>query len=153
MSLCYGTRDFKTYFNENMQALGLPVPSTLFDTYTSAIANVGLILEAIRELGRSASMLEVIKATNGLERLKVTAAIGASYYVGAVIGSIAVATGRSLGCGSSLFDVFVLMRHSNLELDQWGAFYAAHPEILHERKEFKSGYALKAHSRSCERIG
>jgi hypothetical protein len=33
MSECYNSGDFQKYFNENMQDLGLPVPSTYFDTY------------------------------------------------------------------------------------------------------------------------
>ena len=38
MSQCYKSGDFKKYFDENMQELGLPVPSTLFDTYQTAVS-------------------------------------------------------------------------------------------------------------------
>ena len=108
MNRCYAAGDFKKYFNENMQALGLPVPSTLFDNVTAAIANAGLVLEAVHTLGKGATMAEVIRATTGLEKLKVAASLGAAYYVGAVIGSIAVASGRVFGCGSRIADVLCL---------------------------------------------
>ena len=36
MSQCYNPGDFKKYFNENMSALGAPVPQGLFDSYQKA---------------------------------------------------------------------------------------------------------------------
>ncbi len=89
MSQCYTPGDFKKYFNENMKAMNLPVPSTLFDNFNAAIANAWLILEALNTPGKGATIAEIIKATTGLEKLKVSAILGAAYYVGAAIGSIA----------------------------------------------------------------
>lgn len=37
---CYKNGDFKKYFNENMKAVGVPVPSGLFDSYEKAIASL-----------------------------------------------------------------------------------------------------------------
>lgn len=144
MEHCYSLGDFKKYFNENMNDLGLPVPQTLFDNFNAAVANAGLILEAIGTLGRSASMAEVIKATTGLEKLKVAASLGASFYAGAVVGSIAVASGRSLGCGYRISDMFVFLHQNDLQFEGWNAFYINNPEILDKSNRFRIAYFAKA---------
>jgi hypothetical protein len=59
-----------------MKDLGLPVPQTLFDNLNAAVANAGLVLDALETLCTGATMAEVIKATTGLEKLKVTASLG-----------------------------------------------------------------------------
>ncbi|MBZ9667551.1 hypothetical protein H3221_022675 [Pseudomonas sp. LMG 31766] len=144
MSQCYKPGDFKTYFNENMKDLGLPVPQTLFDNLNAAVANAGLVLDALETLGTGATMAEVIKATTGLEKLKVAASLGASFYVGAVIGSIAVASGRSVGCGNRVSDMFVFLQQNNLAFDGWNSFYARNPEILDKSSRFRVAYRSKA---------
>lgn len=148
MSQCYTSGDFKKYFNENMKAMNLPVPSTLFDNFNAAIANAGLILEALNTLGKGATIAEIIKATTGLEKLKVAASLGAAYYVGAAIGSIAVASGRSLGCGYRISDMFVFLEQTNLKFDNWNSFYMMHPEILDKSHKFRQIYYAKAISLS-----
>ena len=148
MSQCYKPGDFKTYFNENMKDLGLPVPQTLFDNLNAAVANAGLVLDALETLGTGATMAEVIKATTGLEKFKVAASLGASFYVGAVIGSIAVASGRSVGCGNRMSDMFVFLQKNNLAFDGWNSFYARDPEILDKSSRFRVAYRSKALVRS-----
>ncbi|VXB33741.1 conserved hypothetical protein [Pseudomonas sp. 8O] len=93
-------------------------------------------------------MAEVIKATTGLEKLKVAASLGASFYVGAVIGSIAVASGRSVGCGNRMSDMFVFLQKNNLAFDGWNSFYARNPEILDKSSRFRVAYRSKALVRS-----
>lgn len=88
-----------------MQDLGLPVPSTLFDTYNTALSTASTMVGTLATLGKGATMAELVGATVGLEKLAVAASIGASAYTGAAIGSIAVAAGRSLGCGSRMSDL------------------------------------------------
>ena len=127
-----------------MKDLGLPVPQTLFDNFNAAVANAGLILETLGTLGKGATMAEVIKATTGLERLKVAASLGASFYVGAIIGSIAVASGRSLGCGNRISDTFVFIHQNNLTFDGWNSFYVRNPEILDKSSKFRIAYRSKA---------
>jgi hypothetical protein len=130
MNQCYSSGDFSKYFNENMKALSLPVPSTLFDNLNTAIANAGIMLETLNTLGKGATIGELINATTGLEKLKVAASLGAAFYVGAVIGSLAVASGRSMSCGSSIADLFVFMNRNNLNFKGSNSFYHKHPEIL-----------------------
>ncbi|WP_405602063.1 MULTISPECIES: hypothetical protein [unclassified Pseudoalteromonas] len=95
MSQCYSSGDFNKYFNENMKQLGLPVPSTLFDTYQTAVATAATMTGTLASLGSGATVAEMIGVTVALEKLAVAATLSASFYTGAIIGSIAVASGRS----------------------------------------------------------
>ena len=144
MSQCYTSGDFKKYFIENMTALGLPVPSSLFDTYQTAVATASTIVATLATLGKGATMAELIGATVGLEKLAVAASIGAAAYTGAVIGSIAVASGRSLGCGTSISDVFVLTHQKDLQFDGWHAFYVHNPQVLDKKHTFRSSFGMLA---------
>ena len=95
--------DFYKYFKENMEALGLmPPPESLFGTQQLAIGTISTILGCIEKFGTKVTVMEVIGAGTRLEQLAVVSAAGAAYYVGALIGSLAVATGRTLAGGTSL---------------------------------------------------
>lgn len=142
MSQCYKPGDFKKYFTENMNALGLTVPSGLFETSEKAIGTSVLLLTAINQLGKGATMAEIAGATVALEKLAVLGAISAAGYVGAVIGSIAVATGRSLGCGYRISDMFVFLEQNNLKFDNWNAFYTHNPQILDKHHSFRNSFGL-----------
>ena len=144
MAGCYSSGDFTRYFNENMQALGLPFPSTFFDSYNAAIAHAVVMVETLKTLGKGAAVAELIGATTGLEKLKVAATLGAAAYVGAIIGSIAVASGRSLGCGSRISDMFVFLYQNKLEFDGWHAFYAYNPQVLDKSHNFRNSFGLRS---------
>lgn len=146
MSQCYNPGDFNKYFTENMNALGLGVPTSLFDTSEKAIATATLILTAIKELGKGATMAEIAGATIGLEKLIVLGAISAAGYVGAVIGSIAVATGRSLGCGYSISDMFVFLEQNKLQFKGWNSFYTHNPQILDKNHYHRKSFSMKCHA-------
>lgn len=96
---------FYTCFKENMDSLGLPAPLTLFSSAQAAVANVSIILAHIDKFGKAVTVGEVIGAATKLEKLGVVGTLSASFYVGACVGSIAVATGRSMADGLSLADV------------------------------------------------
>ncbi len=143
MSQCYNSGDFKKYFTENMNALGLAVPTNLFDTSGKAIATAVLILSALDKLGKGATMAQIAGATFALEKLMVLGAMSAAGYAGAVIGSIAVATGRSLGCGYRISDMSVFLKNNNLEFQNWNAFYTVNSQILDKNHNFRNSFALK----------
>ncbi|WDE10017.1 hypothetical protein [Thalassomonas haliotis] len=144
MAKCYTSGDFNKYFNENMQALGLPFPSTFFDSYNAAIAHAMIMVETLKTLGNGATVAELIGATTGLEKLKVAATLGAASYVGAIIGSIAVASGRSLGCGSRISDMFVFLHQNKLEFDGWHSFYIYNPQVLDKKHTFRKSFGLRS---------
>lgn len=105
--------DFYKYFKENMDSLGLPAPETLFGSVQSTVGTVTTLLGVVDKFGTKLTLAEVVGAGTKLEKLGVVAACSASFYVGAVIGSLAVATGRCLGHGTSLGDVL-------LQAARWG---------------------------------
>ncbi len=144
MFFCSNDQEFRKYFNENMKELGLPVPKTLFDNFTAAVATASVMLEALGSLGARATMTELAGATAQLEKLKVLGALAASFYVGAVIGSLAVASGRYLGCGSRISDLFALQKQYKLQFQGSTQFYALHPEILNPQRANRKHFATKA---------
>ena len=146
MSQCYNPGDFKKYFNENMKALGAPVPTTLFDSYQTAVGTASLLVGALNGLGKGATIAELVGATVGLEKLMVAGAFGAAAYIGMVIGSIAVASGRSLGCGYRISDMFVFLEQNNLKFNGWNAFFSHNPQILDKSYPFRNSVGLRAKS-------
>ncbi|WDE11464.1 hypothetical protein [Thalassomonas haliotis] len=77
------------------------------------------MVETLKTLGKGATVAKLIDATRDQEKLKVAATLGAAAYVGAIIGSIAIASGRSLACGSQISDIFVFFHQNKLEFDGW----------------------------------
>lgn len=97
---------FYEYFKENMEGLGLTAPpASLFGTQQLAVATLTAILANIDKFGTRVTVMEIAGAATKLEKLAVVGAVGASFYAGAVIGSLAVATGRTISGGTSLSDV------------------------------------------------
>jgi hypothetical protein len=99
--------DFYRYFKENMDGLGLPAPETLFGNLQMALATATVFLSHIDKYGKAITVWELIGAGTKLDQLRVIGTLSAAYYVGAVIGSVAVATGRSLAGGTSISDVIL----------------------------------------------
>lgn len=106
--------DFYKYFKENMDGLGLPAPETLFGSLQAATGNAVVILSQIDKFGKTVTIRELIGAGTKLEALGMIGACSAAFYVGAVVGSIAVATGRSASGGTSLTDVLVTALRTGL---------------------------------------
>jgi hypothetical protein len=96
---------FFKYFKENMDGLGLPAPEALFGNLQVALSSVTALQAHIDKFGKAVTVREAIGATTRFEKLLIIGSFSVSYYVGACIGSIAVATGRSLANGTSLGDV------------------------------------------------
>lgn len=105
--------DFYIYFKENMDSLGVPAPETLFGSAQSAVANAAIFLGHIGKFGKAVTVGDLIGAGTKFEQLGVIATLSASFYVGAIIGSLAVASGRSMAGGISIADVLATAnRHS-----------------------------------------
>ena len=98
--------DFYQYFKENMEALNLAPPAeSLFATQALAVATINTFVIFVDKFGTRVTVLDVIYAGTRLEQLSVVGAVGAAYYTGALIGSLAVAAGRTVSGGTSLADV------------------------------------------------
>lgn len=121
--------EFYKYFKENMDALGLAAPEALFANATTALATATTLAVQVERYGKGVTVMEVIGAGTRLEKLAVVGACGAAYYAGAVVGSIAVALGRSLAGGTSLADVLLTARKNNLDRDWLRSCLHMHPGI------------------------
>lgn len=97
--------DFYKYFKENMDALGIPCPESLFGTVQMAAGTAATILGYIDKFGRTVTVRQLIGAGTRLEWLATVGALSAAFVVGAIIGSIAVATGRTLAGGRAMSDM------------------------------------------------
>jgi hypothetical protein len=136
---------FYGYFKENMEGLGLNVPSSLFYTQAEAAALLTTLLTALKTLGKTATLAELAGATTGLEKLLVLGAVRASYYIGAAIGSFAVASGRYSACGASISDVMMDVHQNGIVLPAWlNSHIAQHPEILDKKYPARAAYATQA---------
>jgi hypothetical protein len=105
---------FYPHFKQNMDSLGLPAPESLFGTLSSTVANTSAIVSQIDKFGKAVTLGELIGAGTVLEGLGVIGACSAAYYVGAVIGSIAVATGRTISGGVTIADVLFTANNYNI---------------------------------------
>lgn len=134
--------DFYQYFKENMESVGLPAPHTLFATLASALATATTILTQIDKFGKKVTIGELIRAGTHLEQLAIVGAYSAAFYVGAVIGSIAVATGRVLGNGTSLADALFSAQRHGVHRDWITDCFHAHPEIYRTELPNRSCFSL-----------
>lgn len=121
--------DFYKYFKENMESLGLPAPVSLFGTLQAAVTNTLIFMNQIDKYGTKITVRELVVAGTRLEKMGVAAALAASFYVGAVIGSIAVATGRSLAGGVSISDVLMTANQHDLNRPWLAAILNNSPTI------------------------
>jgi hypothetical protein len=99
--------EFYRYFKENMTALNLPAPESLFGSAQTTLGTATAIITYIDKFGTKVTVRELVGAGTRLEGLTTVGVCLAAYYLGAVIGSLAVATGRTLGRGTSLADVLI----------------------------------------------
>lgn len=130
MSTCdYSAASFGKYFTENMTALGLPTPNGVYEN-SLAIFGIAATLGEAAHLHSKMPVSLAWRGSFGFEKAKLLTAIGVSYYVGAMIGSAAVAIGRTTGCGTSIADAILLARENGINGAWLEHELAAHPEFL-----------------------
>ncbi len=127
---CYDFSNFGLYFKENMNAIGLPSSTDLFGSTTLAYANIRELAEAVSLYGRHITLTEVWGATGKLEKLRTAGPILAAYYTGAAVGSLAVALGRTLGCGTTIADIMWQLRENGIYAVWIESELISHPQFL-----------------------
>ncbi len=107
-----------------MAALHLPVPTTLFATLQTSLASVTSMMTTLKTLGPNATVAELVGATTRLEMLSVAGSVLASGYIGAVIGSLIVATDAVASCKPGA--------NATIEITRWAARHGliVHPLVL-----------------------
>lgn len=134
---------FYKHFKENMDSLGLPAPESLFGSFQAAVANATVILSQIDKFGRLVTIRDLLVAGTRLERLAIIGACSASFYVGAVIGSIAVAAGRSLSGGTSIADTIHFARVHKLYRPWLHTAYSRYPALCNRKVAARSSINFK----------
>ncbi len=147
--------DFAKAFTDNMSALGLPAPNSLFGSVQAALGNLATMLNALKAVGARATVVEMMGATTGLEQLGIVGALSASFYVGAVIGSLIVAADAAMICtdedkspaklSSSKVRTWAARRHIDIP-PQMYVFLDLHPEVVVDLPR-RRGYAALAAQR------
>lgn len=93
------------YFRENMQALHLPCPDYVTPTAMQVSGSVGTLYKFVEKYGTRVTVREMIGAGVASERWATIGTLSAAYYLGAIVGSAAVATFRVANKGMSLAEV------------------------------------------------
>jgi hypothetical protein len=123
-------KTFYTYFKENMKSMGLPAPETLFGTVGTATANISAIVGAVERFGSAVTIGELIGAGTVSEVLIIIGSCTAAFYVGACIGSLAVATGMYFSDGISIADLFACANQHGIKTSPWlQKIYISYPEL------------------------
>ena len=136
--------DFYKYFKENMEALGLPAPDSLFGTLQSSLTTVTVLLASIDKFGKAVTVAELIVAGTRLEKLGMIGTLSATFYAGACIGSLAVATGRSMSGGASVADVLLYARTHHLHRPWLAAELYRAPGIYRPKVAGKAAHKYAA---------
>ena len=136
--------DFHKYFKENMEGLGLPAPETLYGNLQFALANATAMAKYVDQFGTRVTVKEMMKAGTRLEQLATAGAVSAAFYVGAVIGSIAVAAGRTLSGGVSMSDVLCTAARCGVNASWLQDTYLRYPGLYNTKAAHRSMYRLTA---------
>lgn len=143
---------FSKAFQDNMRALRLDAPTSLFSSLQTAVGTLTTMLGALKALGPDATVAELVGATTTLEKLGAVGAMAASYYVGATLGSLIVATESVKACDDPYRNSpaaryravarWIASRGLLVPMDiQF--FIQRHPEVLVDAPTRKS-YAIRA---------
>lgn len=89
---------FYPAFKQNMEAIGLTVPTGLFATQQQAASTIGQLLGLVKTFGMKVTIRELIGAGSLTDFLAAAAGYSAAYYTGGAIGSLIVATDKTIGC-------------------------------------------------------
>lgn len=138
MPACTNDLGFSHYFKENMNQLGLDFPGGMYTSYMLTMGLAKQMSDVISLYGPTMPVTAVMfRATMGMAISPIVnrvatlgVAVGASYYVGAVIGSSAVSVGRTISCGTSIADALAMARENQIYAPWVEAELLRHPEFL-----------------------
>ncbi|MCC2524992.1 hypothetical protein [Vibrio coralliilyticus] len=99
MSICKFDIDNFTYnIESNLEAMGLPVPDSIFGSMVTASGGIGAIESALATKASDVPLSAISKAGRFSKQV---VGITAAFYAGAIIGSALMASKRATSCSSS----------------------------------------------------
>jgi hypothetical protein len=144
MDRCPKQSGWFSYFKENMEALGLPVPTSLYGGQTMVTGALASLVGVQSRFGSTVTVGELLKAGTKADALVVVAGVSASWYLGGAVGSAAVATGRHLACGTRMIDAISYAGRNGMLTPAIQHQLVAHPEIYDTTRRNRSLYGLLA---------
>ena len=140
---------FSKAFQDNMTALGMPTPPTLFSSLAAALKHLGIMIDAFESVGSRATVAQMIAATSLKESFDAIGEMSAMFYIGAVIGSVDIARKAAGACGGNTaaaqFRTFTSWMSSRGALIPMAllTFVQNHREVVEDGPRRKS-YAMRA---------
>ena len=127
---CYKSGDFVRYWEENMRALGMWIPESSYDAAGGVFGLITAVATAVETNAGASLMQALVRAKMSVVGANV-AAITASAWTGAAIGSAAVATGRATSCGATIADAMWTAREQFQIYGSWlEAEFIKNPQFL-----------------------
>jgi len=115
MSICrFNIDNFSYNIESNLEAMGLPLPETVFGTVATMSGSIAAIESALASKASDMPLKAIAKSGHHMKQL---AGISAAFYAGAIIGSAQMASKRATRCDfSELKESF-----KSLGLPSWAA--------------------------------
>lgn len=129
MDRCPKQPAWYAYFRENMEQMHLPSPTSWYSTQHEITGAISGLVALYSRLGPRVTVFELLKAGTKMDGLVVVGGMSASWYLGAAVGSAAVATGRSLSCGTQIIDVLGYAARNRMLTPSISRQLVSHPEI------------------------
>jgi hypothetical protein len=129
MDRCPKQPSWFSYFKENMEALGLAVPTSWYGAQTVVTGAISSLVSVHARFGSRVTVGELVKAGTKADAMVVIFGMSASWYLGGAVGSAAVATGRHMACGTQIIDVFSYAARNRMLTQPIQHQLVAHPEI------------------------
>jgi hypothetical protein len=109
-------KTFYQIFRENMNAIGLPAPESLFGTLGTATGTLKTMAGFVSKYGSKATFADL----GGVSGWADLAAAGlVAWYFGAAVGSAAVATGQVTSGGYTIADSLSTLHNMRIEPASW----------------------------------
>jgi len=143
MAACAAQSTWTSYFNENIDDSGLPVPTGLYSGAVAALGSWRGITAMIERFGSRTTVSELVGAGARADFEVVARSFLAAGYVGALIGNAGVATARHLACGTRLIDM-IGHAQKNFPNAPWVVtHFVKYPEIHTIDDRNRSSYAVR----------
>ena len=130
------------YWKENMADIGIKPPDSYYATQVMITGAISTILATAKLFGPRVTVAELAGAGASAELAGYAGALSASYLVGAMIGSGAVATQRSLMKGTTLGDVIFYATHRGWNSPGLTKTLANNPKFYSSRLASPYGFIL-----------
>lgn len=127
-----------------MSDLNLDVPVSWHSGMVAVLRRVGSVAMLEDKIGLGTGVVQAIRGASAAEGVLLVNGFEASWYLGAAIGSVAVATGRYLGCGTTIVDALAYASGQGVFSPSVRMILLTHPEIVDPSHPLRRNYGPMA---------